>query len=125
MSAQMVSVADGVLTVRVGGQLKVSELQAMQKAAADAIEKSGKARVLCLADDFLGWEKSSGWGDVSFQARYDPFIEKIAIVGDRKWEDLTLLFTSKGIRRVPIEYFAPSDLAKARAWLAAAPESTQ
>ena len=122
MSAEMVSVSDGVLTVRFSGKLKLSELQAMQKVAGEAIDRNGKVSVLCLADDFLGWEKGGDWGDVSFQAQYDPFIEKIAIVGDRKWEDLTLLFTSKGIRRVPIEYFAPNDLAKARAWLAAAPE---
>ncbi len=112
MSVEMINVSDGVLTFRFSGKLKLSELQAMQKTAGDAIDKNGKVRVLCMTDDFLGWEKSGGWGDVSFQAQYDPFIEKIAIVGDRKWEELTLLFTSKGIRRVPIEYFPPSDLAK-------------
>jgi hypothetical protein len=122
MSAEVVSLSDGVLTVRFSGKLKLSGLRAVQKVAGDAIKEYGQLRVLCLAEDFLGWEKSGGWGDVSFQAEYDPFIEKIAIVGDRKWEDFTLLFTSKGIRRVPIEYFAPTDLAKARAWLAAAPE---
>ena len=46
-------------------------------------------------------------------------MDKIAIVGDQKWEDMALLFTGKGIRRVPIEYFPPADLVKARTWLAA------
>jgi hypothetical protein len=122
MSAEVVNVSEGVMTVRFSGKLKLPELRAVQKAAEEVIEKKGKMRVLCLVEDFLGWEKSDGWGDISFQAKYDPFIEKIAIVGDRKWEELTLVFTCKGIRRVPIEYFAPTDLAKAHAWLAAAPE---
>jgi len=32
---------------------------------------------------------------------------------------VALLFTSKGIRRVAIEYFQPADLVKAKVWLAA------
>jgi hypothetical protein len=72
-----------------------------------------------LVENFAGIDKAGNWGDVSFQARNDPFIEKIAIVGEKKWEDVTLLFSGKGIRRVPIEYFPPADLAKARAWLKA------
>ena len=119
MSAELIEACDGLLTVRFSGKLKFSELQAIQKAAGDAIEKNGKVRVLCLAEDFGGWEKSEGWGDVSFQAEYDPFIEKIAIVGDRKWEELALLFTSKGIRSVPIEYFVPGEFGKACQWLGA------
>jgi len=42
----------------------------------------------------------------------------MAIVGDRNWEAEVQLFTGKGIRRVPIEYYEPADLAKAKAWLA-------
>lgn len=121
MGAELIKAYEGVLIVRFSGQLKFSELQAVQKAAGDVIEKNGKVRILCLADDFGGWEKSEDWGDISFQAKYDPFIEKIAIVGDRKWEQLTFLFTSKGIRRIPIEYFAPDQLSKAREWLGMPP----
>jgi len=33
--------------------------------------------------------------------------------------EMTLLFTGRGIRRVPIEYFEPADLANAKAWLMA------
>lgn len=124
MSAELVEACDGLVMVRFSGKLKVAELQAVQKAAGDAISRNGKVRVLCLAEDFDGWEKSEDWGDVSFQAEYDPFIEKIAIVGDRKWEELALLFTSKGIRRVPIEYFAPRELGKAYQWLGALPKSS-
>jgi hypothetical protein len=32
---------------------------------------------------------------------------------------MTLMSTGKGIRRVPIEYFEPADLANAKAWLMA------
>jgi hypothetical protein len=42
----------------------------------------------------------------------------MAIVGEKKWEDLTLMFVAKGLRSFPIEYFQPVELARARAWLA-------
>lgn len=119
MSAEIIDASDQTLTWRVSGQLKHSEFAAAQKRAADFIRQQGKVRFLVLVENFAGMEKGGDWGDVSFQADYDPFIEKIAIVGDKKWEDVALLFTSKGIRRVAIEYFQPADLEKAKAWLAA------
>ena len=119
MSAQVVDVTDRVLTWRVTGQLTHPEFAAAQKQAADLIQQQGKARFLVLIEDFTGTEKAGDWGDVSFQAHNDPFIEKIAIVGDKKWEDLTLLFAGKGVRKVPIEFFETADLEKAKAWIAA------
>ena len=117
MSAEIIDVSDRILTFRITGQLKHSEFTAAQRQAADLIRRQGKVRILVLVENFTGTEKAGDWGDVSFQVQNDPFIEKIAIVGDTAWKDLTLLFTGKGVRRVPIEYFAPADLSKARAWL--------
>ena len=61
--------------------------------------------------------KKDLYGFIFNQKGLMPDIEK-----DRKWEDPTLLFTSKDLCRGPIEYFAPSDGAMARAGLAALPE---
>jgi hypothetical protein len=117
MSAEIVSVLDGVLTMQVRGMLSYPELASIQTEAAEILRKEGKLRLLVLAEDFEGWGKAGDWGDVSFQAENDALIERMAIVGDRKWEELALMFTAKGLREFPIEYFAPSDAAAARAWL--------
>ena len=119
MAVKIVDTSDGVLTVEFTGLLKKSELEQAQKAAIDLIQKHGKVSLFAIAKDFQGWAKEGDWGDLSFQAKYDKHIEKIAIVGEKKWEDLALAFTAKGFRPVAIEYFLPGDLAKARAWLAA------
>ena len=42
----------------------------------------------------------------------------MAIVGDAKWEELTSIFTARGLRPFPIEYFLPDELEKAREWIA-------
>ncbi|MHC1764471.1 MAG: STAS/SEC14 domain-containing protein [Verrucomicrobiia bacterium] len=119
MSAEIIDRSDQTLTCRLSGKLTYAELVSVQKEAAQMIRKSGKIRILVLLEGFAGMDKVGDWGDVSFQAENDPFIEKIALVGERKWEDVALLFAAKGIRRVQIEYFPPTDLTKAKTWLAA------
>lgn len=117
MSAEITDISDPVLTCQLRGKVTYAEFSAMQKKAAELIQKRSSCRILVLLENFLGLEKAGEWGDVSFQAENDPFIGKIAIIGDPKWEDVALLFTAKGIRRVPIEFFTKEDLAKARKWL--------
>ena len=48
-------------------------------------------------------------------------VDRLAIVGDPKWEALALMFVGKGVRRMAIEYFAIHDLGKAREWLTSKP----
>ena len=77
--------------------------------------------ILVLTEGFQGWERGGDWGDLSFQMGNDSFIEKLAIVGEKQWEDLALLFAAKGFRRFPVEYFQPTELSRAHAWLAPKP----
>ncbi len=123
MSAEIVDLADGILTVKITGKLTYPEQIALQKQAVERLQGQGKARILVIAEEFQGWDRAGNWGDISFQAKYDPLIERMAIVGEKRWEDLTLIFTSKGFRKFPIEYFAPADLAKARSWVAGSHET--
>ena len=118
MSAEIASVAGHVLTMKVSGTLTETELASLQAAAGKIISTGGKWRLLVLAENFKGWERGGAWNDFSFSDR-DASIERMAIVGDRKWEDLSLMFTAKGLRSFPIEFFAPEQLGAAQDWLAA------
>jgi hypothetical protein len=117
MSAEIVNVADGVLTVQVTGTLTHVELVELQAAAAEILREQGGLGLLVLAQRFGGSARGGDWGDVSFQSENDGRIAKMAIVGDAKWKELTLMFTGQGMREFPIEYFA--EPASARAWLTA------
>ena len=120
VSVEIIEHSGSTLTARISGKLTQPELAALQDAAGDILKEHGKTRLLILTDDFDGWERGGDWGNLSFSVEHDKHIEKMAIVGEKKWEDLALLFTSKGLRRFPIEYFQPADIVKARAWLAEA-----
>lgn len=70
-----------------------------------------------VLDKFQGWENAKGWKDLSFSKKNDAFIEKLAIVGDEKWRDDVDMFTFKGLRPVPIQYFGAEEVVAARRWL--------
>lgn len=117
MSAEIISNCNGIVTGRIKGVLTYAELTAIQNEIFGIIGKEGGIRLLILCEGFLGWDKAGDWEDVSFQTKTDPYINKMALVGDKKWKDLALLFTGQGFREFPIEYFEPDDVDKASNWL--------
>jgi hypothetical protein len=117
MSAEIIDTTDRLVTFRITGKLTYAEFAESQKQAGEIIKRLDKARFLALLEGFEGVEQEGDWGDVDFQMQFDKFIEKIAIVGDKKWEGMTTLFTGKGVRRVPIEFFETAELPQAKVWL--------
>jgi hypothetical protein len=117
MSAEIINADGALISVRISGKLTQPELAALQREVGDIIEQQGRVRLLVAVENFSGWQREGDWGDLSFQMDHDHDIERMAIVGDRKWKDLALIFTAKGVRKFPIEYFVPSENAKAQAWL--------
>jgi hypothetical protein len=117
MSAEIIEVVDGIVTLSISEKLQQAELLAAQQAAGEIIRTQGKIRVLVRAERFAGWARGGQWDDFSFQAEHDDDIERMAIVGDDKWKDLALVFTAKGLRKFPIRYFSTDELDKARGWL--------
>jgi hypothetical protein len=117
MGAEIIDNVGGIVTLRISGQLTQAELAAVQRKIGTLIQHRGKVRALVLVENFKGWAKDGDWGDLSFQLEHDQDIERMALVGDRKWEELAAVFMGKGLRPFPIEFFQPADTAKARAWL--------
>ena len=117
MPCEIVEMSGGLFVAKVSGQLKKNEVDQMQKAAIKFMETGGKVRLLIIAEAFQGWESKADWGDVSFQMKYDGQIEKMAIVGEKRREDMVAAFIGKGIRQVEIRHFQPAELAAARTWI--------
>lgn len=101
----------------VSGQLVFEEYLQVQSKLESTVREAGKSGILVLLRDFAGWDTNKGWGDSSATERTDPFISKMAIVGDEKWRDLVEVFTLKGLRPIPIEYFSADKEQEARDWL--------
>ena len=117
MSATIQAEAGRTWQLRIGGVLKKAELDSAQAAARQEIAKAGKIKVLLLLEGFQGWEKGADWGDMTFTITHGDDIEKIAIVGDPKWETEALMFVGAGFRRTPVKFFVSGEATQARAWL--------
>lgn len=118
MPARIVEIVDDLIKVQVSGLLTYPELVEVQKQAAQHVQQAGMIRFFIVAEDFQGWAKEGDWGNVSFQAENDAYIEKMALVGGKEWEELVILFTGQGVRRFPIRNFFHSENEKAQEWIA-------
>jgi hypothetical protein len=118
MSFEVIESSESLVIVRIKGELKKSELDQMQELAREVIRQWGRIRVLAILEDFQGWERGEDWGDITFAGEHDNDIEKIGILGDEVGKELVLAFMGKPFRKFPIEYFNPSQLDRARSWIA-------
>jgi hypothetical protein len=112
--------SENFIELVITGKLVFEDYLDMQKKLAAKAGKEGKCNMLVLLKDFEGWDTNKGWGDPSITEQADPHMNKLAIVGDEKWRDLAEVFTLKGLRPVPIEYFTPDKEQQARGWLSSA-----
>jgi hypothetical protein len=112
---------DDLYRLDISGTLTKGELDSSQDALlADSGRSSGRGgiRMLVVLNGFLGWDRDSSWGDLTFYAKHGDRIEKIAIVGERRWQDHAMMFAAADLRRAPVEFFLPESIEEARLWLA-------
>jgi len=102
-----------LVVARVSGMLGKEEPDREQRKSEEIIRKSRHAKILAITEGFSRWARDNGWDDVSFQARNDKDIERIAIVGEAKWRELIFAFIGKGFRPAAIEHFGPGQEALA------------
>ena len=117
MSVTFPSEPEDLLVVHVKGTFTFEDLQELQNKARDEIDRAGKVKLLLLAGQFTGWGKEGDWGNLTFMYEHDPFIEKMAVVADRKWRDEILMFVGAGWRQASVRFFRSGEEKAARDWL--------
>jgi hypothetical protein len=79
---------------------------------------AGPIKLLVLLENFTGWERAAAWDDTDFFFSHRNDIEKIAVVGNPRWEAEVLAFSGAGLRKGPVKFFPETGESEARAWLA-------
>jgi len=105
-----------VFDVLVRGKLTKEDYKAFVPSFEAAVKKVGKVRVLFEMRDFHGWEAGALWEDVKFDLKHFKDIERLAMVGDRKWEKGMSVFC-KPFTAAKIKYFDVAQRAEAEEWL--------
>jgi len=111
--------SDDTYRLDISGVLLRAEFKQCETELAKELDHVRAAKLLCVLQRFEGWERSADWNNLGFYMEHGDAISRIAIVGDERWRDLTLMFASADLRRAPVEFFPNGDIAAARKWLAA------
>lgn len=108
-----------VLHVRATGKLTKEFYEAFVPAVDQQIEAQGNLRILFEMHDFHGWTAGALWQDLRFDMAHWRDIEKLAIVGETKWEEGMAAFC-KPFTSATVKYFDHSAIEEAKAWVEAA-----
>ena len=71
-----------------------------------------------LLETSLAGNVASSGGETDFFFSHRNDFEKIAVVGNPRWEAQVLAFAGAGWRKGPVKMFPETEESKARAWLA-------
>jgi hypothetical protein len=108
--------AGKVLEVQVSGKLAHEDYAHFVPVFERLVKEHGKIRVLFEMVDFHGWTAGALWDDVKFDLRHFSDIERLAMVGDKKWEKGMSVFC-RPFTTATIRYFERSAIDEARVWL--------
>ena len=109
---------NNVLHVRVSGKLAREDYRQFVPEFERLFREHGKVRVLVEMVDFHGWKPGALWEDVKFDLRHFAHLERVAMVGDRKWEKAMSIFC-KPFTTAKVRYFDHAEIGEARRWLEA------
>jgi hypothetical protein len=111
-----IAATDDYLEVLVTGKLTKEAYQKLRPVVDQQIEEIGKLRILFVMRDFHGWTAGALWEDTKFDLKHWKDIDRLAIVGEKKWEQGMATFC-KPFTAAKIKYFDLTQLDSARGWL--------
>lgn len=109
--------ADGrILSVSVSGVLRKEDYELFVPDVDEAIERLGSVRMLVDLVGFRGWTLGALYEDTKFAVKHYRGLERVAIVGDRKWEK-AMATLCKPFTKAEVRYFDIARRDAARTWL--------
>jgi hypothetical protein len=121
MSAVTLNETNGgkVLELQLTGKVTRQDYEQFVPAVERLVKEHGRIRILVEMRDFHGWTAGALWQDIKFDAKHFKDIERVAMVGETKWQHGMAVFC-KPFTTAKIRYFDRPVIDQAREWLASA-----
>lgn len=121
MSVQLSEKSNGkILEVQASGKLTADDYKEFVPEFQRLVQHHGKISLVFEMRNFHGWEAAALWKDIQFDFKHFADIDRLAMVGDKTWEnwmaDFCRPFTTAKIR-----YFDLAEVEAARRWVAEGP----
>lgn len=104
------------LTVHVSGKLVKDDYETFVPEFERLVKLNGKLRLLFDMAGLQGWDMGAAWEDIKFDFNHFSDIERIALVGDNKWEK-AMATLCKPFTTASVKYFDHTQISEARKWL--------
>ena len=98
------------------GKLHDEDYKQFVPAVEAALKAHGKVRLLAQFEDFHGWDMHAMWDDTKFATKHCADVERIALVGDKKWEEW-MAKICRPFTLAKLRYFDVTDANVAWQWL--------
>ncbi|HEY8904385.1 MAG TPA: STAS/SEC14 domain-containing protein [Chthoniobacterales bacterium] len=105
-----------VLEVRVSGKIVKEDYETFVPAMDRLVRQHGKIQMLMEMHDFHGWTLGAAWEDTKFALHHFHDIERLAIVGETKWQEAMAAFC-KPFTKAEVRFFDRKDIDDAREWV--------
>ncbi len=105
-----------ILEVLATGKIVREDYQQLVPAFERLLQQHGKISILFEMRDFHGWTAGAAWEDIKFDAKHFCDIDRLALVGETKWEKGMSVFC-RPFTTAKIKYFDHTQAEAARAWV--------
>lgn len=105
-----------ILIVQVSGKLVKEDYDHFVPEFERLVREHGALRLMFDMSDFHGWAVGALWEDTKFAIHHFSDIDRIAMVGETRWQKGMALF-SKPFTKADIHYFDHNQVDQAFAWL--------
>jgi len=107
---------DTILGFTLSGKLHDDDYKNFVPTLDAAIAAHGKVRLLAHFADFHGWDIHALWDDIKFSATHCNKMDRIALVGDKRWEEW-MAKVCRPFTMAHLRYFDASKIEDAWKWL--------
>ena len=105
-----------IVIVSASGRLLKEDYEHFVPEVERLIKEMGKLRLLFEMRDFHGWDAGALWEDIKFDLKHFADVERLAMVGEKKWEEWMAKFC-RPFTTAEIRYFDQSQAEEARSWI--------
>jgi hypothetical protein len=104
-----------LVALKLSGKLQDADYKEFVPLIQAAAEK-GKLHLLVEMQDFHGWDAHALWDDIQLDAKYGDKIERLAFIGDKKWQ-AWMTKICRAFTKAQIQYFQENDSQNAWTWV--------
>jgi hypothetical protein len=105
-----------IVTLKFKGKVSKSDYEQFVPQLEYLMDGKAKIRLLVELHDFEGWTAGALWEDTKFATRHFNDIERLAVVGEARWERGMTIFI-RPFTMAAVKFFDRQEIDQARQWV--------